>query len=181
METMVPDADVNTFPVPVATAELGLSRRGALQERIGALGRAHEFVRPHSEESRPQAIDVTLGNLLSSILSAYPAMSDGRLTISGGDFPIHDRAATPVALVFHELATNSLKYGALSSDDGRVAIAISQEAAIIRMIWTERDGPKSNARPSFRASDRNSPSWRSSSNWAVRSRGTGETTACAWK
>ena len=99
METMVPDADVNTFPVPVATAELGLSRRGALQERIAALGRAHEFVRPHSEKSRAQAIDVTLGNLLSSILSAYPAMSDGRLTISGGDFPIHDpgRAGIPRA------------------------------------------------------------------------------------
>ena len=119
----------------------------ALQERIGALGRAHEFVRPHSETSRPQAIDVTLGNLLTSILSAYPAMSDGRLKISGGDFLIHDRAATPVALVFHELATNSLKYGALSSDDGTVAIAISEEGADVRMIWTERDGPKIECTP----------------------------------
>lgn len=112
-----------------------------LQERIAALGRAHEFVRPHSETSRPQAIDVTLNNLLSSILSAYPAMGDGRMTITGGNFPIHDRAATPVALVFHELATNSLKYGALSSDEGKVAIVIEDEPDLIRMTWAESDGP----------------------------------------
>lgn len=112
-----------------------------LQERIAALGRAHEFVRPHSESSRPQAIAVTLGNLLANILSAYPAMSDGRLTITGGDFDIHDRAATPLALTFHELATNSLKYGALSSDRGRVAIAIEDAGDSIHMTWAESEGP----------------------------------------
>ena len=113
----------------------------ALQERIAALGRAHEFVRPHSETSRPQAIDVTLNNLLGNILSAYPAASDGRLTIAGGDFEIHDRAATPLALTFHELATNSLKYGALSSDTGRVAIVIDDTGDALRMCWTESGGP----------------------------------------
>ena len=119
----------------------------ALQERIAALGRAHEFVRPHSETSRPQAIDVTLGNLLANILSAYPAMSDGRLTITGGDFEIHDRAATPLALTFHELATNSLKYGALSSDTGRVAIIIENADDIIHMAWAESEGPVVDAEP----------------------------------
>lgn len=114
----------------------------ALQERIAALGRAHEFVRPHSETSRPTAIDVSLNNLLTSILSAYPAMSDGRLSISGGDFLTHDRAATPIALTFHELATNSLKYGALSSDTGRVKIEIAEIDDEIRMTWTESDGPR---------------------------------------
>jgi PAS domain S-box-containing protein len=113
----------------------------ALQQRIAALGRAHEFVRPHSENSRPQAIDVTLNNLLANILSAYPAASDGRLTISGGDFTIHDRAATPIALTFHELATNSLKYGALSSDEGRVAIRIEDAGDTIHLNWTESHGP----------------------------------------
>lgn len=119
----------------------------ALQERIAALGRAHEFVRPHSESSRPKAIDVTLDNLLTNILSAYPAMSDGRIGISGGDFLIHDRAATPVALTFHELATNSLKYGALSSDAGRVAIAIEESDEMVVLTWTERDGPRIEAVP----------------------------------
>ena len=118
-----------------------------MQERIAALGRAHEFVRPHSESSRAQAIDVTLGNLLANILSAYPAMSDGRLTITGGDLEIHDRAATPLALTFHELATNSLKYGALSSDTGRVAIIIENADDIIHMAWAESEGPVVDAEP----------------------------------
>jgi PAS domain S-box-containing protein len=112
-----------------------------LSERIAALGRAHEFVRPHSETSRPQAIDVSLANLLGTILEPYPARNDGRLAISGGEFLIHDRAATPIALTVHELATNSLKYGALSDADGNVSIAIGEEGDQVVLVWTETGGP----------------------------------------
>jgi PAS domain S-box-containing protein len=119
-----------------------------LQERIASLGRAHEFVRPHSEASRPTAIAVTLSNLLASILEPYPAMLDGRIALSGGAFIIDDRAATPIALVIHELATNSLKYGALSSTAGRVVIAIEERSDEIVLGWTESGGPTVAAPPS---------------------------------
>ena len=59
-----------------------------------------------------------------------------------------DRAATPIALVFHELATNSMKYGALSADQGRVDLAISSESEMLRFRWTESDGPAISAPPS---------------------------------
>ena len=112
-----------------------------LQDRIAALGRAHEFVRPHSEYSRPHPVDVSLRNLLGDILGPYPALSEGRIVISGGDFAIGDRAATPVALVIHELATNSLKYGALSNEAGTVRIAISGLGQFITLLWVEDGGP----------------------------------------
>lgn len=113
-----------------------------LQDRIAALGRAHEFARPHSEHSRPVTIESTLRGLLTEILCAYPALGDGRLVITGDDPDIDDRSATPIALVFHELATNSAKYGALSTEFGRVTIAVTQLEAEVAVSWIEQDGPE---------------------------------------
>ena len=93
-----------------------------LQERVAALGRAHEFVRPHSEESLPQAPTDSLHGILIGILSPYPAMDEERITIEGPDVRVDDRGATPLALLVHELATNAMKYGALMSGEGRVRI-----------------------------------------------------------
>ena len=112
-----------------------------LQERIAALGRAHEYARPHSEESRPELETNSLQELIRHILEAYPALSENRLTISGDDHPVDDLSATPIALVFHELATNSAKYGALSVGEGRVEITIQCGDASVAMHWVERDGP----------------------------------------
>lgn len=113
-----------------------------LQDRIAALGRAHEFARPHSEQSRPVTIASTLQGLLTEILKAYPAQGEGRLTISGDDPEIDDRSATPIALVFHELATNSAKYGALSSERGTVDITIASRNDEIALHWIEARGPE---------------------------------------
>jgi PAS domain S-box-containing protein len=118
-----------------------------LRERITALGNAHEFVRPHSERSRPQGISPTLQGMMSQIFAAYPAYSQGRLTISGDDLPIDDQAATPMALVFHELATNAVKYGALSNEDGMVAIAIDANDTGTVITWSETGGKTLTAEP----------------------------------
>ncbi len=57
----------------------------------------------------------------------------------------------PIAMVLHELTTNSVKYGALSSDTGRVEIAWSittdADAACFELRWTERGGPKISGPP----------------------------------
>lgn len=119
-----------------------------LQERIAALGRAHEFARPHSEQSRPVTVESTLSGLLTEILAAYPALGEGRLTISGDDPEIDDRSATPIALVFHELATNSAKYGALSSMTGSVSIEIAQQLDHVSIHWIEANGPEVTGAPS---------------------------------
>jgi two-component sensor histidine kinase len=113
----------------------------ALSDRIAALGRAHEFARPHSEASRPASANATLLDMLRELLSPYPAMQDGRLTISGDDAPIDDRGATPIALVVHELATNAAKYGALSTETGRVDVACRRQGDHLTLHWRERGGP----------------------------------------
>lgn len=113
-----------------------------LQDRIAALGRAHEFVRPHVDEPRPEMIATTLHGMLAELFKAYPAFEEGRLTVRGEDMVVSDRGATPIALVFHELATNAMKYGALSVDDGRVAVAIRIDGDEVVFDWRESGGPK---------------------------------------
>ena len=54
-----------------------------MQARVAALGRAHDYVRPHSEESARHEGPSTLKSLLTELLSPYPALDEGRLTIDG--------------------------------------------------------------------------------------------------
>jgi PAS domain S-box-containing protein len=105
---------------------------------IRALGRAHDFVRP-VEGVKGES----LGALLGELLAPYVGDDGDKLSIEGGDCKIGPRAATPLALVFHELATNSAKYGAFSADEGRVAIKLDcpDEEGIARIEWREHDGP----------------------------------------
>ena len=112
-----------------------------LQARIAALGRAHDLARPHSDQSRPHRGGVTLHMLAAEILKPYLAMDDGRITISGADVSVDDAAATPFALILHELATNAKKYGALSDTQGHVHIFTSCDGEHCQLIWAEMGGP----------------------------------------
>ena len=113
-----------------------------LRDRIAALGRAHDFVRPHSANSRPSAQQDSLRGLLGELLLPYQSQAGERVTIEGQDIAIDDRAATPLALLFHELATNASKYGALSTADGTVTITIAAAGDVSRIIWREDGGPR---------------------------------------
>lgn len=113
-----------------------------LRARIAALGRAHDFVRPHSANSRPLARQDSLRGLLSELLAPYQSNRDERVTISGVDLPVDDRAATPLALLFHELATNASKYGALSNSEGKIAIDVAQRGSQSHIVWREHGGPR---------------------------------------
>ena len=55
--------------------------------------------------------------------------------------PVGGNAATSIALVLHELATNAAKYGALSTAQGSVQIDWSVQGDELRLTWKERDGP----------------------------------------
>tara|TARA_R110001606_G_scaffold222504_3_gene370430 strand:- start:2326 stop:3402 length:1077 start_codon:yes stop_codon:yes gene_type:complete len=119
-----------------------------LKGRIAALGRAHEYVRPHNDKEQTKIGEVTIHHLLSEIFASYPAFTEKRLLISGGDIVVNDRAATPIALVFHELATNSMKYGALAEDNGQVDLVISPDGDLVTFKWSEKGGQAISEPPS---------------------------------
>ena len=112
-----------------------------LRHRINALGRAHDFVRPHSNASRPTARQDSLHGLLAELFEPYQQSGDTRLSVSGDDVSIDDRSATPIALLFHELATNATKYGALASEAGAVEVAVAVGEDTVVITWHERGGP----------------------------------------
>ncbi|GAB5348513.1 HWE histidine kinase domain-containing protein [Alteriqipengyuania sp. 357] len=104
-----------------------------MTEKISALGRAHEFVAPTGRMERN-----SLHGLLEQIFAPYSGQDGTRVEVSGENPSIQARSATPLALVFHELATNSAKYGVLSKDDGAVAVTIAlPEAETLRIVWHE--------------------------------------------
>ncbi|QGP79090.1 sensor histidine kinase [Sphingobium sp. CAP-1] len=114
-----------------------------LRDRILALGRAHDFVRPHSAESAPPTGEGQghLWGILDQIFAPYRGAVAPRILLSGDDPRIDDRSATPLALLFHELATNAAKYGALSVADGRVHLHVVLEGDEVRIDWREEGGP----------------------------------------
>lgn len=111
-----------------------------LRDRIAALGRAHDFVRPHSRQSLPSAHQDSLHGLLGELFAPY-ARDGGGIQVTGDDVAVDDRAATPLALLFHELATNAAKYGALSADRGQVTIAVARGERMVALDWVETGGP----------------------------------------
>ena len=68
---------------------------------------------------------------------------NSQVEISGPDCALAPRAAEAIGMALHELATNSLKYGALSADGGRVAIAweTRPDKAGLKIDWREEGGP----------------------------------------
>ncbi|WP_242097337.1 PAS domain-containing protein [Sphingomonas sp. CROZ-RG-20F-R02-07] len=113
-----------------------------LRHRITALGRAHDFVRPHSARSRPSVRQDSLIGLLDELFAPYQPEDGRHLTVQGADIAIDDQSATPLALLFHELATNATKYGALAIEGGRVAVSIEQRGDTVRLVWRETGGPR---------------------------------------
>ena len=112
-----------------------------LRHRITALGRAHDFVRPHSAASRPMARQDSLHGLLGDLFEPYQRPGVERVRVEGDDVSVDDRAATPVSLLFHELATNATKYGALSSDEGTVTVTTMRAGDMVELCWRETGGP----------------------------------------
>ena len=115
----------------------------ALRTRIAALARAHEFVRPHTEVSRPTVGSMTLHAFLAALFKAYvDGEGKARVCLTGDDATFDDQAATSVALLFHELATNAAKYGALSVDTGEVTLDTRRAGDRFILTWSEAGGPR---------------------------------------
>jgi PAS domain S-box-containing protein len=112
--------------IPLAEA------RTRFEARLVALSRAHNLLTAHSWEG---------ASLEQVVRDATEYLAEDRFEIVGEEVWLAPRAALAMALALHELGTNAVKYGALSTDQGRVSIRWAVEDEELRMIWTERGGP----------------------------------------
>jgi len=113
---------------------------GELTQRLTALGRAHDLVRPLPGAQGKAAL---LGDLLANLLAPYDetAAFSGRIRIAVARMGVGEKTATALAMVIHELATNSVKYGSLSSASGFLDVSSILEGDDICVIWAETGGP----------------------------------------
>ncbi|HXH00568.1 MAG TPA: sensor histidine kinase, partial [Sphingomicrobium sp.] len=84
-----------------------------------------------------------LGDLLSILLAPYDetAAFSGRIRVAVARMGVGERTATALAMVIHELATNSVKYGSLSCETGFLDVSSKNDEDHICVIWAETGGP----------------------------------------
>ncbi|MEQ8844168.1 MAG: PAS domain S-box protein [Phycisphaerales bacterium] len=111
------------------------------------VGRINALVRTHSLLAETRWRGMQLGELARMTLAAYGDASHPRIEITGAECMLPARAASPICMALHELATNAAKYGALSSPMGRVKLAWTldgptEEPTMLHLAWSESNGPK---------------------------------------
>ncbi|MEJ1160135.1 sensor histidine kinase [Prosthecomicrobium sp. N25] len=113
--------------------------RTALDQRLVALSKAHDILTRENWEG---------AEIADVVAAAIRVQSDpARFEVEGPPVWLPPSLAVTLSLVFHELATNALKYGALSVPEGRVEIAWTLRPAAagagagLDLVWTERGGP----------------------------------------
>lgn len=103
--------------------------RQAVRGRLIALAGVHDLLAEHEWRG------VKLREMFANVLAPY----GNRVSVNLNGEVLNPRAALDLALVFHELATNAVKYGALSTNDGHVEVgAHSTEDGRLVLEWTER-------------------------------------------
>lgn len=109
-----------------------------LRNRLVALHHAHGLIRTGTASSGAPWGFTSLKELIGTLLRPYEDGGDKHFVVDGDEVFIDGGVVTPLALVFHELATNSTKYGALNDRDGALGVHISRHIDDLRIKWTEK-------------------------------------------
>ena len=106
-------------------------------------GRIRALSNIHSLFAQTRWIGADLSTIAAQELTPYRADSPARVRIDGPPVLLAPDVAQAVAITLHELATNAVKYGALSAANGRVDLKWSHEpSGELNLLWKETDGPK---------------------------------------
>jgi PAS domain S-box-containing protein len=138
----------NNLAAVLSLAEqTGRSSAGYREFLDNFMGRVRAMSRMHTAlaGSRWQGADLRM--LATQTLEAYASGSAGRASVEGPSVMLGARAAQSMAMALNELATNAVKYGALSAAGGRVALTWETtgdeaEGRTLRFRWIERGGPR---------------------------------------
>jgi PAS domain S-box-containing protein len=114
------------------------AQRG-VEDRLIALSRAHNVLTEESWEG------ASLKDIVMQAVAPYRHEGENRVQVSGEDVRLPPQTALALAMALHELATNAVKYGALSNDTGEVQItwvvSPGADGSHLHLAWTESGGP----------------------------------------
>ncbi|MEE4451534.1 HWE histidine kinase domain-containing protein [Novosphingobium resinovorum] len=124
----------------VAQSKEGATTIDDFAEIVGS--RIHALARAHDQVTRKDWSPSSLYDLIRTETDAYASHSLDRVVIEGPDALIAPGAFTTLALVIHELMTNSCKYGALSDSHGQVTVTLNRsDEGALEIDWREEGGP----------------------------------------
>lgn len=112
------------------------SARTSFSARLAALARAHDVLTSESWET------VSLREVIER--AVIPHGENGRFVLDGPEIRIGPKAAVSLSMALHELATNAAKYGALTSEEGRVHLGWRLQDRTdprVALVWRETGGP----------------------------------------
>jgi PAS domain S-box-containing protein len=117
------------------------------EARLVALSRAHD----HLTRERWEPVD--LRTIVQKAVEPYRELSSDMVRIYGEQIKVGAQASLTLAMIFHELANNAAKFGALSSNDGRLAVSweVANEVREPTLVidWMESGGPPVSAPARF--------------------------------
>lgn len=116
---------------------------GAFEGRIRSLAASHSLLT--EADWSGAKLDTIIRHQVAALVHDY----DERFRLRGPDVVLSAEMATQIGLVLHELATNAVKYGALSVPEGTVNVAWSFTPAKLCLIWRETGGPGIDKTPDF--------------------------------
>ena len=133
-------ATVQSFAVQtLRSAPTVAEGRKAFEARLIALSKTHDVLtRQHWEGADVREV-------IGEVIAAYRGQSgNGRFRIDGPELILQPKAALALSLALHELATNAVKYGALSNHTGGIEIEweVTSQPRRFRLLWAETGGPK---------------------------------------
>jgi PAS domain S-box-containing protein len=124
----------------VAQAVISLTRADTVADFANTVkGRIAALARAHSLLSQSQWRGAPLEQVIRDELTSYA--KEGQLHMAGPPATITAEAVQPLSLLFHELATNALKHGALSRAEGSISVSWQGSKERLVITWTERGGP----------------------------------------
>ncbi|MCM8732387.1 sensor histidine kinase [Hephaestia sp. GCM10023244] len=106
----------------------------AFSSRLAALAQAHDIL------LRQNWSAASFYQIVVASIEPHDAL--GQVAFDGPDLHIGSRAAVTLSLMLNELATNAIKYGALSRPTGKVALFWKIDAGELHLCWHETGGPK---------------------------------------
>lgn len=108
-------------------------------ERLQALVRSHDLLTRRNWEN------ADLLEVAEAALAPVREDHAHRFSLKGPRVDLTSSTVVPIAMIFHELCTNSMKYGALSNNDGKISVEWSAEphtrGVLVSTVWREQGGP----------------------------------------
>jgi two-component sensor histidine kinase len=124
----------------VLTSNSSAEFQTKFEDRLQGIAASHDLLVEQNWQG------AALGELVRRQLAPFVDEHSPRISIQGPDVQVSSSAAQAIGLALHELATNAVKYGALSTGDGAVSVSWNFDAAdggnpVLILIWAEIGGP----------------------------------------